>query len=274
MRNHRVSCLGIVLIVMSTSMRCSLDASHKLACNVDSDCLDGYGCRNSVCTLGVQQGQQPRQGQQEPDAADATPPLAAPSHLQGNNVGTDFRLSWQDNSQTETGFEIERGIGMNPLMAYLLLSTTDANTTQYVTRFYKDAMYAFRVRAVAGSTYSDYSDVLIVPSPTLSVSDPSQSPERPTVTYRRTGTSWMQEPTYAITWKSVDFRGTQTERGYNVYETIDGMDDTWDLVASLPAETLAYQVIPQLRTAYGVTAFNSSGESDYATVTIDPTDDL
>jgi hypothetical protein len=82
----------------------------------------------------------------------ATPPNA-PSGMTATVSGTTVNLGWTDNSNNETGFQIEYTAGS--LGGWLPLTTTLANKTSApVTNLAGGVPYKFRVRAQNGTSYS------------------------------------------------------------------------------------------------------------------------
>ncbi len=72
------------------------------------------------------------------------------------NPGTAFLLTWEDNSQDETHFEIWRA---TKTADYALYRSLDANTTNYtVTGLNRDTVYYFKVRAVNNTLASSFSN--------------------------------------------------------------------------------------------------------------------
>ncbi len=72
------------------------------------------------------------------------------------NPGTAFLLTWEDNSQDETHFEIWRATKTTD---YALYRSLDANTTNYtVTGLNRDTVYYFKVRAVNNTLASSFSN--------------------------------------------------------------------------------------------------------------------
>jgi hypothetical protein len=100
----------------------------------------------------------------------ATPPppaLAAPSALSASATSaTTVAVAWTDNSgSAETGFEVERCTG-GGCSSFARIATTAANATSYQDGAVAAATtYGYRVRAVAGTTGSDYSNVATVTTP-------------------------------------------------------------------------------------------------------------
>ena len=102
------------------------------------------------------------------DASDAsigespiTDPPVAPSYLSYTRVsnGGSVTLSWNDNSDTETGFEIERRLYENG--DYTKIATTAADKETYIDNSVEaDEVYQYRVRAVNSVGNSTYSNVV------------------------------------------------------------------------------------------------------------------
>jgi subtilisin family serine protease len=92
-----------------------------------------------------------------------TPP-AAPSNLQATAVSyQQIALSWTDNADNETGFEIQRSVEGG---ASALLDTVGANVTSYAdSGLDPDTTYTYQVRAVNGAGASAYSNVASATTP-------------------------------------------------------------------------------------------------------------
>jgi hypothetical protein len=92
----------------------------------------------------------------------ATP--AAPSNLAATPLSClSIRLAWQDNSNNEGGFKIERGEdGIN----FYQLATVPANTITYVSNLVSSGLRYFRVRAYNAAGNSAYSNVAGATAPT------------------------------------------------------------------------------------------------------------
>ena len=106
------------------------------------------------------------------------PPPAAPTNLtavagstgSGPKAQRFVDLSWQDNSNNETSFDIERckltGKGKSTSCPFALLTTVGANATAYHdASVARSTTYRYRVRARAGSAVSSYSNVVEVKTP-------------------------------------------------------------------------------------------------------------
>jgi fibronectin type III domain protein len=87
----------------------------------------------------------------------ATPALVARAVRQGGRVSVE--LSWDDKSNDETSFEIERCAGAS-CSNFALLTVTAPNTTTFIDRSVtRRSTYRYRVRAAKGSSKSGYSNV-------------------------------------------------------------------------------------------------------------------
>ncbi len=86
--------------------------------------------------------------------------LAAPSNLIAQGVSSSqINLSWQDNTTEETGFVLERAVRDNFTGSVAKISLA-ANTSSYQDRNKKTGVtFYYRVKAVKGTTSSDYSNV-------------------------------------------------------------------------------------------------------------------
>jgi transcriptional regulator CtsR len=85
------------------------------------------------------------------------PPPNAPSDLTATPVSSSqINLTWQDNSDNESGFRIERKTGTG---SYSQIATVGAGVTSYSnSRLSANTTYYYRVRAYSAAGNSDYSD--------------------------------------------------------------------------------------------------------------------
>lgn len=81
-----------------------------------------------------------------------------PTNLNATSVSTSqINLSWQDNSNNETTFQIERSTTSSP-SGFSLYATVNANQTSYSDNgLNPNTQYWYRVRACCNTTYSGYS---------------------------------------------------------------------------------------------------------------------
>jgi RHS repeat-associated protein len=178
-------------------------------------------------------------GQNLPGSLAPNAPTALTAKLNG---ASRIDLAWTDNSNNESGFEIERSVNGAPFGLY---QTTAANVGAYSDiQLPKDNTYAYRVRArTAGGLFSTYSneDSVTIAAPPAPMLDGAQSgPNRVT-----------------LTWKDV----TTAENGYRVIRVVNGVTST---LADLAANVLTYtdeQAVTGVPNTYRVAAYNSVDNS-------------
>jgi hypothetical protein len=172
-----------------------------------------------------------------------TVPLpAAPSNLAAQDLGTgSARLTWTDNSNNETGFQIQR----NPSFSSGLILIS-ANATSYVDPS-GAGLYAYRVRAVNSAGGSDFT-----PWATVSIAEPI--PAAPTnVQATDTGTRRA-----LVTW--TDNSGNET--GFEIQR-----NPVWTSGSTIQvgANVTGYMDLCGPGTfAYRVRSFNAVGASAYS----------
>jgi transcriptional regulator CtsR len=90
--------------------------------------------------------------------ASATTPFLAPTNLTATAISpSQINLSWNDNSQSETGYYIERKTGLNGTFA--LIATTASNATTFQdTGLVDNTTYYYQVRAFNSYGNSAYSN--------------------------------------------------------------------------------------------------------------------
>lgn len=105
-------------------------------------------------------------------------PLGAPSGLAGTPITSRrINLSWNDNSTTETGFQIQRAkqtfdaVGAPQPLVFKGLTTVGANTTRYSDLTVNDPQspWFYRIRAVSGGSSSPWhamgTGIITLPTP-------------------------------------------------------------------------------------------------------------
>lgn len=156
-------------------------------------------------------------------SATALGPLAAPTQL--TNVvdaltPTSLRLTWTDNSEEETRFEVERSVAGGP---FALRASLPANSNLYAdTNLTPNTTYAYRVRA-AHSFPSEYSNVVTVTTPR-----PDEPPPPPAGWHGHdigapalAGTDSALPPNFTMQAGGTDIQGTADSFHY-LAETLDG----------------------------------------------------
>ena len=93
--------------------------------------------------------------------------LIAPSNLTVKQAPMALTLSWLDNSQDETGFEVSRSVN-NETSWEVIKADLAANTTEFVDKNVRPTfMYYYRVRGFKGGTFSNYSSVVGANGPVI-----------------------------------------------------------------------------------------------------------
>ena len=90
-----------------------------------------------------------------------TPPrFDPPSNLSGSVSGGSVNLTWTDNSNVETGFEVQYGkAGKRGNISWTRWTTTAADVTSFSGSL-PSGTYSFRVRAINGSSSTAYSNTI------------------------------------------------------------------------------------------------------------------
>ena len=183
---------------------------------------------------------------QPPDAP------AAPSDLIATVVScSEIALSWQDNSDNEDGFKIERSLNGDP---FNQIDTVGPNVTSYSdTTVAENATYNYQIRAYNTVGNSDYSDIASDMTPICPVGPPVAPTD---LTAKVRGKNKI-----ALKWKD----NSNNEDGFAIERSTDstnfteiytvGQNTTSYLNTGLQSKILYY---------YRVRAYNQSGNSDYS----------
>lgn len=99
---------------------------------------------------------------------DKSPDINPPSNLSAMATSSQIYLNWQDNSDNEAGFKIERGLdGENfseiDEVGENVTTYSDVDLNQATTYYYR--VIAFKQKNPTKVTYSDYSNVYSVTTP-------------------------------------------------------------------------------------------------------------
>ena len=184
-------------------------------------------------------------------AAPATPP-AAPTNLAASAGHAGVTLTWADNSDNETGFEVQRRAGTSG--AWQTVTTTAAAVTSYAdTGLASGATYQYRVRAVNAAGQSAFGDVAT--ATTTTAATPPAAPTNLAGTATATGVT--------LTWadNSGDETGFVVER-----RTVGG---AWATLATPAADATSFadtNLSPETAYEYRVAAANAAGTSVYSNV--------
>jgi hypothetical protein len=186
-----------------------------------------------------------------------TPP-AAPSGLSATvQTGPSVRLSWTDNANNETGFQIFRAINGG---AFSLLTTVGANTVTYTdTGVSTGNSYSYQVQSINGAGVSAFAGPV-----TVTISAPAV-PAAPTnlagSAVRITGNSLQDRATLTWTDNSNNETGFQIQRSTSINFT---NTTTFNVGANTTTLT---QNVPRPGTYYyRVRATNAAGNSAWSNV--------
>jgi len=174
----------------------------------------------------------------QPSTPPEEPPVA-PGNLETSASScTQIDLSWTDNSDNETGFEIERD--------GTALTTVNSNVTFYADiTVFEDTTYSYRVRAFNDAGSSAYSNEASATTPPCG----TDLPEAPTgLTAKQPGAALK----VMLGWTD----NSTNEEGFKIYR--DGT-----VIASVGPDTTSYvdePISPSTTYSYIVCAYNSSGE--------------
>lgn len=157
-------------------------------------------------------------------------------------------LYWQDNTNNETGFFIERS---NDNVTFAGLTTTGANTTTYSDRgLSSGSTYYYRVRAVGFGLTSGIAG----PTGTMTYFTPPAAPTNLSILSRTTNR-------IDIGWTD----NSNNETGFYLYSSTAGV--TYDLISTENAGITLYahkDLTSGTTYYYKVNAFNPGGTSDFA----------
>ncbi|PLX30775.1 MAG: hypothetical protein C0600_07515, partial [Ignavibacteria bacterium] len=174
--------------------------------------------------------------------------LQNPANLSGVLMSeTNIVLTWDDNSDGESGFEVEH---QEDNGSWITLTTTAANVTTYAAQgLTPRTMNRFRVRAVGNQAASGYSNTVAI--------ETRMAPAKP----QNLLATAVDHKTVRVTWQ----RGSENEEGYKVEKKAEG--GSWALFTTagpgdgdildenLPSATLYW---------YRARAVNDLGESAWS----------
>ncbi len=193
------------------------------------------------------------------DVAAGATGLLAPTHLAGVALpgGFQIRLTWVDNSTTETGFRLD--VSDRPIATtadVLAFQTYPANTTTAVYDTTPGTTRHFRVLAVTATHQSDPSNGVMIRTPNV---------PRPVTGFRSAAVSSSQ---ILLSWND-----TTGETSYRLERSVNlGM--TWSTAAALPADATFHNELflaPETEFCFRLFAVNAEGDSLPSDVSCTPT---
>jgi len=190
-------------------------------------------------------------------SGERTPP--APTGLTGQITGVgEITLSWQDNSENESGFKIHESIGDETHFGPLV-STGRNETTKILTSKQPGTTYYYKVLAYNQSKESDFSNTV-----TLYIPDPPTPPENMNVeaVYDEDST----EVYIDLTWRNTSNNGS----GIKI-EKQSGQDN-WIAIDTINVNEQQYRdfrdILQRTSYSYRVAPFNDDGEATSVTITL------
>jgi hypothetical protein len=179
-----------------------------------------------------------------------------PLNLAAANASLTNNLTWTDNSNNETNFDLHYTIGSNP--NYSLLATLPANTTSYPhTGLSYTTTYCYKVAATNSIGTSAFSNTDCATTP-AAPSNTATAPNAPLNLAAANNGSLTNN----VTWTD----NSSNEAGFNLHYTI-GTAGTYSLLAALPANTTSYPHTSLTNTTtycYKVAATNTVGTSAFS----------
>ena len=174
-----------------------------------------------------------------------------PQNLSATPVSnTQIRVSWNDNSGNESGFELERSGDGN---TFVKIADLPANTTSYEnTGLTTLTEYWYRIRAKNAIGNSGYSNV----AETTTFDVPPTAPEALTATT-------ISSSQINLAWKDL----STNETGFQLEQSTDGTN--FVKIADLASNTIAYQntgLSPATKYWYRVRAVNTANPSVFSNV--------
>lgn len=181
-----------------------------------------------------------------------TPPgaPAAPSNLRGAPPAaslTSIELTWQDNADDETGFELERKDGAT----FTLIAVLDQDATSFLDTSLEPAKaYQYRLRSVANGLTSAW------------VTASANTPAQPQTMPAKPASCWVEN----VTSTSLDLIWTDSsnnEESFGIYLEEGGVTYRLGYVSENSTYVTVIDLTPDTDYLFGVTAYNAAGESNY-----------
>ncbi|MCB0323106.1 MAG: fibronectin type III domain-containing protein [Bdellovibrionales bacterium] len=176
---------------------------------------------------------------------------SAPSNLSASaDSTTSVVLKWNDTSDNESGFKIERKVGSG---SYSQITTVNANVTTYLsTGLARNTTYTFRVRAHNGAGNSQYTNQASAQTPQL-VSIPSAP--------SNLSANAVAHDAIQLTWRDT----SDNESGFKIEQKTGS--GSFSQIATVGANTTSYRrtgLSAGTTYTFRVRSHNSAGNSSYS----------
>ncbi len=173
--------------------------------------------------------------------------ITAPSGLSATAGETSIDLMWTDNSDNETGFNIERSADGG---AFTVIGSAAANTTSYTDMdVVPGILYVYRVQAENNNTVSVYSSEVNAMIEIASITAPSGL------------SATAGETSIDLMWTD----NSDNETGFNIERSADG--GAFTVIGSAAANTTSYtdsDVMTDVEYSYRIQALNTDTVSEYS----------
>ena len=176
----------------------------------------------------------------------------APSNLTATAVSSSqINLTWQDNSNNETGFKVERAASSTG--PWTQIATAGANVTSYSnTSLNPSTTYYYRVCAYNSGGNSSYSN-------TASATTQSGATV-PTAPSNLTATT-VSSSQINLTWQD----NSNNETGFEIWRC--SLSVNWENIANVGTNVISFTdtgLSPSITYTYTICAYNASGRSNYS----------